>query len=356
MEGEEYETQAWKERGCLRTDGTYKKLINKLECFFESVVAEGKGKKKVYILSNPKVEMTQLKDKRKGRLMPRKDENVVLTNYVHTRLFTLQREGKLNRTTYKKLGELLFYGERNKSVLKGSVRFTFNDFLQDKKIPSVWSYTDWYFDTRARKEIALALEQLQKQNKISVEKFWVGNYNLEEADESNTTYYKKLSTEVIKQVEQAISEIVEANDYTYDEYKKQLYLPYHSKKLLETQEEVQRYLKLNFGLNYVYEAISIKLIEAKPSEVVQYREAQTTFLNKTLGLVKAKKDSPKYINSKRKSEKFYYLCVLLYAKALGIAVNDNELEVEKSKISASLKEIVKSYDQEKPLGFVHAES
>jgi len=49
--------------------------------------------------------MTPLKDNRKGRLMPRKDENVVLTNYVHTKLLTLQREGKLNRTTYKKLGE-----------------------------------------------------------------------------------------------------------------------------------------------------------------------------------------------------------------------------------------------------------
>lgn len=356
FDGEEFDTQAWKERGCLRTDGTYKKLINKLECCFEIVVVEGKGKKKDYILSNPKVKMTPLKDNRKGRLMPRKDENVVLTNYVHTKLLSLQREGKLNRTTYKKLGERLFYGESNKNVLKGSVRFTFTDFLQDKKIPSVWSYTDWYFETRARKEIELALDQLQKQNKIVVEKFWIGNFNQEHAIESNISYLKKLSTEEIKQVEQTISEIVEANDFTYAEYKKQLALAYQSKKLLETQQEVQQHLKWSFGLNYMYEAISIRLIEVEPSKVVKYREAQDTFLRKTLGLVKEKKDSLKYRNAKRKSEKFYYLCVLLYVKAMGTPVDETELANEINWIGASLKEIVESYDQEIPLGFFQADS
>jgi len=51
----------------------------------------------------------------------------------------------------------------------------------------------------------------------------------------------------------------------------QLYL-INRKKLLETQQKVQQHLKWRFGLNYIYEAISIRLIEAEPSEVVQYRE------------------------------------------------------------------------------------
>jgi len=103
-----------------------------------------------------------------------------------------------------------------------------------------------------------------------VEEFWIGNFNQEQAIESNISYLKKLSTEEIKQVKQTISEIVEANNFTYAEYKKQSALPYQSKKLLETQQKVQQHLKWRFGLNYIYEAISIRLIEAEPSEVVQY--------------------------------------------------------------------------------------
>ena len=124
------------------------------------------------------------------------------------------------------------------------------------------------------------------------------NYDSPELSDSNenATYFKKLDAELTMEIERATREIVEANGYTYAEYKKQLALPYQSEKLLETQGEVQRHLKWNCGLNFYYQAIDIKSIHSETSKVIAYREAQNIFLNKTLGLVIKNKDLSIFIS------------------------------------------------------------
>jgi hypothetical protein len=54
FKGNELETSDWKKRGCLKDNGTFKALKEKLGCIYVNVEVVGKGKKRTYILSEKK--------------------------------------------------------------------------------------------------------------------------------------------------------------------------------------------------------------------------------------------------------------------------------------------------------------
>lgn len=175
FDGEEFKTQAWKTGGCLKKDGTYKKLVKKLECHFETVDVDGTGKSKVYVLINPKAEPTAMPDSRKGGKMPRKAENKILTNYVH-RMLIASKDEDLQATTYKKLCNKIPFVFNRAGSLEDCVNEVFIDHLTtNKQLRDVWSYSNWYLFNRAKKDIELAIEHLAEGKKIEVKTKWIAS-------------------------------------------------------------------------------------------------------------------------------------------------------------------------------------
>ena len=343
FDGKEFKTQAWKTGGCLKKDGTYKGLIKKLECYFETVAVDGTGKGRIYVLTNPKAEPTAMTDGRKDRKMPRNAEDEVLTNYVHKILIGLEDED-LQATTYKSLSRMIPFVFNRAGNLMDCVNEVFIDHLTtNQQLRSVWSYSNWYLFDRAKKDIELAIKHLAKDKKIEVKTKWIASVHESlkkveiEQDEANRVHeeIKKLSI-----------------DYGIDyvQYQRSFSYPFKSAEMKDFQLVVESHLRKSFGYSYIYEAMEIKILDSTPV-VVGYEEAKGAFLQKVYSLVAHKVKGDKYLKAQNKGEKFHYLCILLYLKAEGIKVDEHELREEIDRISYGLGEIVKSFDKPKPIGF-----
>lgn len=347
FEGEEFETQAWKMGGCLKKDGTYKKLVKKLECHFERVDVEGKGKNKVYVLIDPKSHPTAMDDKRKGRKMPRKTEDEILTNYVHKMLIALAlkgNEGGLQSTTYNSLVvKIPFVGNQIK-ILHDGVAKVFDGHLSDEKLKSVWSYTNWYLTDRAKKDIRLAIKHLVADKKIKVKTKWMAGV------------YESSSKEMIQQkkvdeINEAIRQLAIDHDIDYTTYQRSFAFPSKSQSMIDFQSVVQSYLKENYGYSHIYETMEIKVLDFKLEANVDYQEAKEVFLHKIYNLVADKVKSDKYLKAQNKGEKFHYLCILLFLRDNLFEVDNHALKEEIECIPYRLLEIINSFTESKPKGF-----
>lgn len=343
FEGEEFETQAWKMGGCLKKDGTYKKLVKKLECHFKEVNIEGKGKNKVYVLIDPKSQPTAMGDKRKGRKMPRKKEDEVLTNYVHRRLILLDEE-ELQATTYNKLAQRIVFTVDRFNVLTDAVIKTFKDFLSEEKIPSVWAYSNWYLFDREKREIKLAIKHLVADKKIKVKTKWMAC--LHDSMDKVMIQQKK-----VDEINEAIRQLAIDHEIDYTSYQRSFAFPSKSRSLRDFQKIAESYLQVNFRYNYIYEAMEIKVLDSTLEANVDYEEAKEVFLNKIYNLVADKVKSDKYLKAKNKGEKFHFLCILLYLKAEGFKVDNHALKGEIELIPNHLIEIIDSFVEPKPKGF-----
>lgn len=347
FKGEEFKTQAWKKGGCLKKDGTYKKLVKKLECYFETVDVDGTGKEKVYALNNPKAEPTAMVEGRKGREMPRKVEDEILTGFVHRMLIELIDKDR-EATTYNQLREKIPFVLNQTEMLRSVVAEVLNDYVSVGKLRGVWSYTDWYLFDRAKKDIQLAIEHLAEDKQIKVETKWIANHH-----ES----IKKIEIEIdeANRVHEAIERLSIVYEIDYIQYQKSFALPFKSQKMMDFQSIVESYLQENFGYNYIYKAMEIEVLDFKPKVVVTYEKVKEVYLQKVKNLVADKVKSDKYRKAQNMGEKFHYLCTLLYLKANGIQVDEQELKEEIEGIPYRLHEITKSYDKPKPVGFGNSE-
>lgn len=343
FEGEEFKTQAWKIGGCLKKDGTYKKLVKKLECYFERVDVEGKGKNKVYTLIDSKSQPTAMDDKRKGRKMPRKTQDEILTNYIHRRLILLEKE-ELQATTYNKLAQRIDFTVDRFNVLTDAVIKTFKDFLSKEKIPSVWAYSNWYLIDRAKKEIRLAIKHLVADKKIKVTTKWMAS--VYESSSKVMIQQKK-----VDEINEAIRQLAIDHDIDYTTYQRSFAFPSKSQSMRDFQTIVESYLQVNFGYNFIYETMEIKVLDSTLEANVDYLEAKEVFLHKMYNLVADKVKSDKYLKSQNKGEKFHHLCILLYLKAEGFKVDDQVLKEEIECIPYRLIEIIDSFTEPKPKGF-----
>lgn len=342
-DGEEFETQAWKRGGCLKKDGTYKKLIRKLECHFEKVNVVGSGKSKVYILTNPKAEPTVMPDKRKGRKMPRKLEDEILTNFVHRVLIKLKPED-LHATTYNALRIKIPFVFNQSEKLAGIVAKVFNDYLSREKLKDVWSFTDWYLNDRATKDIMLAIEHLAEDKKIEVKIMWIASSYL-------TELKSQISLSEVEKINEAIRQLAIETDIDYQEYQRSFAFPFKSKKMSDFQMIVESYLQENFGYNFIYKAMEINVLDFASNNDWNYSEVKEVFLTKVRSLVSEKVKSPKYLKAQNKGEKFHYLCVLLFLRENGIQIDEQKLKEEIEGIPYHLHEIVKSFEEPKQEGF-----
>lgn len=105
--GEELELSCWKKKGALdgkrcKVTGKYKegnmiKFIRKLETLFDSVEVEGKGKKRIYILSGEKTVQSAMQDNRKFNGYDKND--YIMSKYVFNRLVAM--DSKEIKSTYQ---------------------------------------------------------------------------------------------------------------------------------------------------------------------------------------------------------------------------------------------------------------
>ncbi len=343
FDGEELKTQAWKIGKCLKKDGTYKKLIRKLECHFEEVNIIGSGKSKVYILTNPKVEPTEMPNKRKGRKMPRKLDDEILTSFVHKMLIKLNPED-LHVTTYNALRTKIPFVFNQSERLADIVAKVFDDYLSSEKMKSVWSFTDWYLNDRATKDIKLAIEHLAEDKKIEVKTKWIASKYL-------TELKSQITLSEVEHINGAIRQLAIETDIDYQEYQRSFALPFKSKKMIDFQLVVESYLQENFGYNFIYKAMEIRVLDFAPDSKWNFSEVKKTFLTKVKNLVSEKVKSAKYLKAQNKGEKFHHLCVLLFLKENGIQIDEQELKEEIEGIPYHLNEIIKSFEEPMQEGF-----
>ncbi|KOP80655.1 hypothetical protein AMS59_04590 [Lysinibacillus sp. FJAT-14745] len=333
--------------GCLKKDGTYKKLVKKLECHFERVDVEGKGKNKVYVLIDPKSQPTAMDDKRKGREMPRKTEDKILTNYVHRMLIVLEligKEGGLQSTTYNTLVVKIPFVRNQIKTLHDGVAKVFDGHLSDEKLKSVWSYTNWYLTDRAKKDIRLAIKHLVADKKIKVKTKWM-------ASEYKSSKKVMIQQKKVDEINEAIRQLAIDHNINYTSYQRSFAFPSVSQSMRDFQSIVKSYLRVNFGYNYIYEALEIKVLDSTLEENVDYQDAKWVFLHKIYNLVADKVKSDKYLKAQNKGEKFHYLCILLFLRDNLFEVDNHALKEEIECIPYRLLEIISSFEEPKPKGF-----
>lgn len=349
FKGEEFQTQTWKKGGALKTDGTYKKLIKKLECFFEKVEVEGVGKRRVYILTQLKEKPTPYEDKRKGRTMPRATENQLLTRFVYQKLLSIDEEERC-AVTLNNLAYLIPFVTSQINCFATGIEREFADYLSENKHRSIWLYSNWYLSDRAKKEIKLALEDLTKSGKIAITKHW---YKGDVSNDSEVQKKEPLSSEIVASVRKDEKLFAEAHDIDYVEYQKSFSYPKQSEKMVEYGKRLRKFLGEKYGFEFIYEAMDIKIIDVPPmeNELIPFLEIKEVFLKKAINLVKDKVKSDKYLKAQNKGEKFHYLCMLLFLREQWVEVDKHDLQRELDLIPFRLQEIADSYIEPKPIGF-----
>lgn len=94
-DGSEFETMAWKRRGCLIPDRTLEGLISKLLTIYSGVKFEGKGKKRTYILKDKKVEVSERKFNYKGTVRDYEPLKVEEKHFNSNGVYIITLENKI---------------------------------------------------------------------------------------------------------------------------------------------------------------------------------------------------------------------------------------------------------------------
>lgn len=344
FDGKELSSQAWRKRGYLLKDGTYKKLIKKLESHYEQVSVTGKTSLKVYTLIGAKNIPDAVVDGRKGRNMPRSSENEALTDYVHSKL----KQMDLTKIyTWSNLrGEMNFVFNHKKN-LRAVVAKVFGDFLSEDKLKSVWSYTEWYLSQRAKEDIKLALGHLELQGKIKVVPKYMATLSEPKQSKSNV----EIGFDMYKEIEETIMSVARKHEIDYIDYKRSFVLLFQPEEMANFKGIVEAVLTEKYQYKAIYEAMEVIVLNETVENAVDGIEARELFLQKCFKLVCKKTRKEKFLLAQNKGQRFHYLCMLLLLQESNIEVDREVLQKEISYISDDLGAIIQSFEETKPLGF-----
>lgn len=354
--GSEFQTSAWKNRGCLKPDNTLEAFIKKLRRHFESVEPNGKdGKKRRYTLFGLKSEPSPKLDYRKGRKMPISAEDKIIMQYVYNGLTRLDNV-KLNSLTINRLLKKIPIVLGNEKRLQQGVYNCFNPYLTDnKKIYNIFSYTNHYIDHRLIQDMKLAIKNLKAQGLLTLVKKYIAKC-VNEGKREDCFYERELNEQEVNEIKAFERVVVESRGFDYSKYRESFHYYKKLDEIRSLEAELKNEFIRKFNIEYYYEAFDIVMLEEKIQfDEISYNEAKKAFLQKSYNLITKKSEKESYQNGRSMEKKFHYLCMLIYLKIEGFTTVYSELEQETNLIPDRLGEIVKVNEEirksNRPKGF-----
>lgn len=318
-DGNEFETAAWKQRGCLKTDRTYQGLISKLKTIYNNVEVTGKGKKRQYNLTGKKEVVTEREFNYKGRIVSQEDE--VIKEYIFNQLIKKDRLSYSYSVWAKELGfidtDTLSISEMIEKIKE--LHYGNNVIYNPKEIVSQFIRT---LKNRNKDVIKNSFQRLQKENRINV---------------SATYYFKMLNgetEEVTKDdydiVQEGLKEFIESKGVSYYIYSQAVNSFHKSEKMKSIIKEAKNYLEERHEILYSFKSFKITVLNKEVKQEVSEDEFKQAYIKRLIKLTKDRQQKDTYINSISYWKRFYYLNTLALLAYIGA-----------DGVNASLKEELK---------------
>lgn len=255
--GEEFETKVWKERGYLKSNGTLKKLISKLDTIFESVLYEGTGKRRMYTLKSPR-DMVLEREFNYSGTKPSKEDiamKEIIFNSLQVFLSKTKKESNSDIYWCKIVGLPLLDREdfsNGYDVIK-------DQYYQKGLLYNPNAVVDNFIQrvrNRSRDVFKNSLKWLESEGKIKASKEYVT------IDKKGNA--QNISEESYRYLVNVLTLFLEDSGIKYAFYLQSLSSMYISNFMREIHKEVRSYLEDRFGIIKFYSSTSIEILNDTP--------------------------------------------------------------------------------------------
>lgn len=320
FDGLEFETSTWKQRGCLKPNGTLKKLISKLETIYNHVQVTGNGKKRKYILKDKKETVTERIFNYKGSVPTDKDE--IMKEYIFNKLVNFENEYTQSYKGWAKIFDFpdmeSYPVEKMINEIK-TLHYGFPKIYNPKEVVSEFTKT---ISTRNKDVIENSFKHLQKENRIKVTTI----YNVHTIDGE----YEEVDETEYNEIQDDIKQYVESFGITYYTYTQSVISINKSKKLKSIIRKVNNYQKENYGIKNLFKTFRVKVLNVNTvQKEINKEEFIDAYYKRLIQLTINRQNKDTYKNSLQFWKRFYLLNTLTLLEYLNVHQVDELLEEEK---------------------------
>ena len=334
-DGSEFETSVWKQRGCLKNNGTLKTLISKLETIYNNVEVVGKGKKRRYILTDKKDKVSERALNYKGSVATIEDE--IMKEYIFNQLLKYENGVTRSYRSYKGWAKILGFIDIETLNVEEMIQtikelhFGLPFIYNPKEIVSKFIYT---LDIRNKDVIEKSFNQLEKEGRIKVEEVYM--FKTIEGE------YEEVWLETYEEAEEYVRDFLESKDVSYYAYIQSVNSFHKSNKMKEIIKEVKELLTNEFGIKYFFKSFKVTVLDRTVKKEVSKDEFNHAYFQRLIKLSKNRQGKEDYKNSTSFWKRFYLLNTLILLDHIGVDVSES-LKEEKKLYSGKLDEYYLDY-------------
>ncbi|MDE3838642.1 hypothetical protein C0966_04465 [Bacillus methanolicus] len=327
-DGAEFQTSVWKQRGCLKNNGTLKALISKLETIYNNVEMIGNGKKRQYILSDKKDKVTERTFNYKGSVATVKDE--IMKEYIFNQLTKFNHELK---QSYKGWARVLGFCDPDSLSAEEMIETIkelhsgFPVLYNPKEVVSIFIQT---LDIRNKDVIEKSFQRLQKEERINVKEVYI--FKTIEGE------YEEVWLETYQDAEESLRDFLESKDVSYYAYIQSVSSFHKSNKMKEIIKEVEEYLSEQFGIKYFFKSFRVKVLDPTIKKEVTKDEFNQAYFQRLIKLSQNRQNKVDYKQSPIFWKRFYLLNTLTLLDYMNVSGIDELLKEEKKKYSTKTDE------------------
>ncbi|PLR99618.1 hypothetical protein [Bacillus sp. T33-2] len=296
-DGSEFNTTVWKQRGCLKPNRTLQALISKLQTIYNIVEITGTGKKRRYILTGIKDQVSDRKFNYKGSVLTVEDET--MKEYIFNSLILSNNHFS---QSYKSWSKYLGFIDTNSFNIDDMIQVIkelhsgFPLIYNPKEVISVFIQT---LNIRNKDVIEKSFRHLEKEGRIKVNE----SYNIKFI----SGQYESINQLEYENIVEYIKGFLQSKNVTYYAYSHALTSIHKTKKMIQTINEVTEFLSDHFNIEYVFKSFGVTIIDKTIKKDVTKEQFLQAYFTRLIKLSKDRQGKQEYNNSLSFWKRFYLL-------------------------------------------------
>jgi hypothetical protein len=331
--GEEFDTEAWNTRGCLKSNGTYKKFISKLETIFNHVEITGKGQSRTYILKGKKDKVTERKLNYKGRLPTDQDE--IMKEYIFNQILKGKNGTNFSHSIWAKELGFINPDQLNIKGMIESIKFIHHGMNLKYNSKEIVNKFILELKNRNKNIIDNSFKRLGKEGRIVV---------------TPTYLFKTIEDEMIEVTEEQYSEAqsirnecLEGLDIKPYFYSQALSGFHNTKKMKAAIEEVNECLEKQLEIKYFFKSYKVVIVDSTIHKEITEEEFNHAYYQRLIKLIQDRQFKDNHQESMSIQRRFLLLNSLILLDYIGIKEFEIMLKKEKKMKSEKME---KYYDDQ----------
>ena len=320
-DGSEFETSIWKARDCLKENhDTQKAVLRKLNCVFEQVSYDGKGKKRKYYLHGLRKEMLEDLGGNIGRRPT--DNDFLMDEYIFNALVDMKNK---TANTYGKWAREL--------EILDKYNFYANNILEmllelHKETPVNFNTSeirDEFINTITKRNsdiIEKAFQRLRKAKRVEVKTY----YNFKKIDGS----YKLVSQNEYEKVSNEFTSFLAKEDIDYFRFNKIRNKKRPSERETEILESAKTELA-HFDIEFYFKSFDVEILDKTIRQDVSKDEFEKAYFDRLIDLTEHRQQGYSKKTREYFWQKYYNLNTLAILRHIGIKELDKDIEEELNK-------------------------